>query len=221
MKPSLGIVTLRAYNLWTRIRAKAFTLCCGGAFHRIGSRTVLQLPIRLGGEQFIELGNSVFVGAGSWFQIIGAGSTDGTPLITIEDGTSIMGYCTITAVERVVIERKVLIARYVYISDHTHAHSSREQAIKDQGVTKIAPVRICEGAWLGQGAVICPGVTIGRNAVIGAYSVVRHDVPDYCMAAGIPAKIIREADQANMVENGKFPASMQSSSAQREIVKST
>lgn len=93
-----------------------------------------------------------------------------------------------------VIEPNVLIARYVYISDHTHAYQSGDRAIKDQGITKVSPVRICEGAWLGQGAVICPGVTIGRNAVVGANSVVRHDVPDFCVAAGVPAKVIRRVD---------------------------
>ena len=62
----------------------------------------------------------------------------------------------------------------------------------DQGIASVAPVVIREGAWLGQGVVVCPGVTIGRNAVIGANSVVRHDVPDRCVAAGVPARVIRK-----------------------------
>lgn len=86
------------------------------------------------------------------------------------------------------------MARYVYISDHSHAHASVKEAIKDQGIAKVSPVRICEGAWLGQSVVVCPGVTIGRNAVVGANSVVKHDVPDFCVAAGAPAKVIRRVD---------------------------
>jgi carbonic anhydrase/acetyltransferase-like protein (isoleucine patch superfamily) len=191
---TVGTVSLQAYRFWNRLFAKAFTVCCSGAFHRIGPRTVLQPPIRLGGENRIELGNRVFVGAGSWLEVIGPGSPDQTPVITISDETSIAGYCTITAAERVVIERQVLIARYVYISDHTHTHISRELAVKDQGISKVSPVRICEGAWLGQNVVVCPGVTIGRNAVVGANSVVRQDVPAFCVAAGSPAKIIRKVD---------------------------
>jgi acetyltransferase-like isoleucine patch superfamily enzyme len=119
------------------------------------------------------------------------------PVIVIGDHTSVSGFLTITAVESVLIDSKVLIARYVYISDHTHATGSLEHAIKDQGITKAAPVHIREGAWLGQGVVVCPGVTIGRNAVIGANSVVRHDVPDFCVAAGAPARVIRRIDEAS------------------------
>jgi acetyltransferase-like isoleucine patch superfamily enzyme len=104
------------------------------------------------------------------------------------------GFCTITATSSVVIEGGVLIARYVYISDHSHRHDGSTLPIKNQGLTKVAPVRIREGAWLGQGAVICPGVTVGRNAVVGANAVVREDVPDHCVAAGVPARIVRGAE---------------------------
>ncbi|HJT81392.1 MAG TPA: acyltransferase [Chthoniobacterales bacterium] len=93
------------------------------------------------------------------------------------------------------IEPRVLMAGNVYISDHTHEHRSRTIAIKDQGVTSVSPVRIREGAWLGQNVVICPGVTVGRNAVVGANSVVRNDVPDFCIFAGAPAKFIRKIDE--------------------------
>jgi acetyltransferase-like isoleucine patch superfamily enzyme len=53
------------------------------------------------------------------------------------------------------------------------------------------PVRIGAGSWLGHGTVVLPGTTIGRHVVIGANSVVRGDVPDFCIAAGNPAKVIR------------------------------
>ena len=65
------------------------------------------------------------------------------------------------------------------------------QACRDQGVDRIAPVRIGRGAWLGENAVIMPGVTVGRGAVIGANAVVREDVPDYSVAVGVPARVIR------------------------------
>lgn len=55
-----------------------------------------------------------------------------------------------------------------------------------------ADIRIREGAHIGIGSIIMPGVTIGRGAVIGAGSVVTKDVPDYCLALGVPAKVIKE-----------------------------
>ncbi len=101
------------------------------------------------------------------------------------------GSCVISAVRGVVIEEDVLFARNVYVSDHIHKYEDRDKPILDQGVDKIAPVLIQRGAWLGQNVVICPGVTIGRGAVVGANSVVNRDVPDYALAVGAPARVIK------------------------------
>jgi acetyltransferase-like isoleucine patch superfamily enzyme len=161
-----------------------------GAFCKFGNASVVQPPLRLKGERFIEIGARVVIGPNSWLEVLDHDSARG-PIISIGDGTSTAGFLTITAADRVVVERDVLIARYVYISDHSHESRSAQMPIKAQGVTNISPVRICEGAWLGQGVVVCPGVTIGRNSVVGANSVVRHDVPDFCVAAGAPAKVVR------------------------------
>jgi lipopolysaccharide O-acetyltransferase len=155
---------------------------------------LLELPLRVWGERRIEIGTDVFIGANCWFHVVEDTQTDQSTAINIGDGTSIAGGCTVTAARRVIIERHVLMARNVYVSDHSHAYSDHDRPIKDQGVTKIAPVRICEGAWLGQNVVVCPGVTIGRNAVVGANSVVRDDVPDFCVAVGAPARVIRRSD---------------------------
>lgn len=178
-----------------KARDKMFTWLASGSFLRIGSRTTLAMPVRLGGERFIEIGDRVFVGPGSWIEtmIEDMREPEGV-VISIGSGTSISGNCTITAVRRVQIGQNVLIARNVHISDHFHAFENRELPVKDQGIDRIAEVVIRDGAWLGHGAVICPGVTIGKNAVIGANAVVREDVPDFCVAAGVPARIIRRAD---------------------------
>jgi acetyltransferase-like isoleucine patch superfamily enzyme len=52
-------------------------------------------------------------------------------------------------------------------------------------------VRIGDGSWLGHGTVVLPGATIGRHVVIGANSVVRGDIPDFTVAAGNPARVLR------------------------------
>ena len=57
------------------------------------------------------------------------------------------------------------------------------------------PVEIKDGAHIGIGAIIMPGVTIGKGAVIGAGSVVTRDIPDYCVAVGVPAKVIKNFNQ--------------------------
>nr|WP_313959279.1 DapH/DapD/GlmU-related protein [Microbacterium sp. BH-3-3-3] len=85
----------------------------------------------------------------------------------------------------------VLIGRGVHISDHSHEFSA-ERPIRDQGISEIRPVEIHEGVWIGQNAVISPGVTIGAFAVVGANSVVTKDVPPRVIVGGVPAKIIRD-----------------------------
>lgn len=180
-----------------RARDKMFTWMASGSFLRMGSRTTLAMPVRLGGEKFIEIGDRVYVGPGSWIEtMIDDGCEPKGAVISIGSGTSMSGNCTITAVRRVEIGRNVLIARNVHISDHFHAFEDRNVPVKDQGIDRIAEVVIHDGAWIGHGAVVCPGVTIGKNAVIGANAVVREDVPDFCVAAGVPARIIRRAGTA-------------------------
>lgn len=186
---------LRGYRLWTRCRARLFSLLCSGAFHSFGRKSVIMPPLRVGGETHIAIGKQVFIGPGSWLQVIATDEELSSPVVQIGDGTRIVGSCTITAARSVIIEKNVLMAARVYVSDHIHAHGSRTVPIVEQGIAGIRPVRIREGAWIGQNVVICPGVTIGRNAVIGANSVVRKDVPDFCVAAGAPARVIREVDQ--------------------------
>lgn len=182
---------LAFFNNWRRLRSKLFTELCRNDFYSLGWRTTLELPTRIQGARHIEIGSHVFVGAHSWLEVLEPEKRRSSAAIRIGHGTSISGFCTITATESVIVEAHALIARYVYISDHSHAHDDPLRPIKRQGISKIAPVRICEGAWLGQSVVICPGVTIGRNAVVGANSVVRSDVPDFCVAAGAPARVLR------------------------------
>ncbi|MCC6483663.1 MAG: hypothetical protein IT209_02355 [Armatimonadetes bacterium] len=68
---------------------------------------------------------------------------------------------------------------------------------KDWSHVKMAPVRICDKAWIGARAIILKGVTIGEGAVIGAGSVVTKDVPAWCVAAGNPARVIRQVEEAS------------------------
>ena len=186
-------LTLAVYRHWTRLRARLFTQLVKGGFYHFGKGSVIRLPTRLCRTERISIGDRVFIGSGSWLEVAVAGANG--PVISIGDRSATTGYLTITASCGVDIESDVLFARYVYISDHMHNHNDRDTPIIAQGITGIAQVRIKEGAWLGQSVVVCPGVTIGRNSVIGANSVVRHDVPDFCVAAGVPARVLREVDR--------------------------
>lgn len=178
------------YRASARFRAKCFSLLISGAFARFGSRTVLMHPLRLLGEQRIAVGNNVFIGPGSWLQTLSDGGNKSIA-IAIGNGTRIAGACVISAVRNVTLEDHVLLARNVYIADHIHKYDQADVPVLSQGVDKISPVLIKRGAWLGQNVVVCPGVTIGAGAVIGANSVVTHDIPAYSVAAGAPARVLK------------------------------
>jgi len=181
---------LFCYRSAVRVKSKLFSLAISGAFANFGIKTVLMTPLRLSGEHRIAIGEGVFVGPGSWLQTLPS-ETPPSIAISIGDGTSIAGNCVISAAQSVVLKENVLVARNVYISDHIHKYNDTEKPILDQGLEKVSPVLIESGAWLGQNVVVCPGVTIGRGAVIGANSVVILDVPEFSLAVGSPARVVK------------------------------
>jgi acetyltransferase-like isoleucine patch superfamily enzyme len=180
---------LSGYHLLTRLRRKGFSALVAGGFAEFGRGSVLQPPVRLGGEHRIAVGDGVFVGPGSWLQTLGDAGDD--VLLRIGDGTEIAGNCTLSAAVRIDIGRFVLLARNVYIADHAHAFEDPRRPVLEQGITGEAAVVIEDGAWLGQNVVVCPGVRIGSGAVIGANSVVRDDIPHHSVAVGAPARVVR------------------------------
>jgi acetyltransferase-like isoleucine patch superfamily enzyme len=97
--------------------------------------------------------------------------------------------CVIACANRITIGNGAAIARGVFIYDSDHHKLINKQ--RNQ-LNQPAPVTIGDHVWIGVGAIILKGVTIGDGAMIAAGSVVTHDVPPGCMAAGNPAKVIRE-----------------------------
>jgi acetyltransferase-like isoleucine patch superfamily enzyme len=175
------------------LRDKVFSVLVRGSFASYGSRSVLQLPIRLTGEGRIAIGSGVFIGSGSWLQVLGG---EGQVALSIGDGTSVSGNCVLSAAQSIRLGKKVLLARNVYIADHMHAFDDRTRAVLDQGITRVAPVEIGDGAWLGQNVVVGPGVRVGKGAVVGANSVVLEDVPDFEVAVGAPARVLVSSREA-------------------------
>lgn len=183
---------LRTYRRLRRWREHIFALLCRRSFLHFGKRSTLGLPLTIWCENHISIGDKVYVGPGSWLEVIwNVNRENDKAVIEIRDDVSITGSCFISAETHVLIEEGVLMGRFVHISDHSHQYGKSDRYIKDQGLTESLPIRIKQGAWLGQGVVVCPGVTVGRNAVIGANSVVKSDIPDFAVAVGAPAKVIR------------------------------
>lgn len=191
---TIGKTSLYVYRQFVFVRSKIFSILISGSFHKYGRRTVIVPPLRISGEDRIDIGSRVFIGGNSWLLTM---PDDRSPsvMISIGDGSSIVGSCVISSAHQIILENNVLLARNVYISDHMHKYSDLGVPILAQGLDKIAPVLIRRGAWIGQNVVICPGVTIGTGSVIGANSVVNTDVPDFCLAAGAPAQVVKKLQE--------------------------
>lgn len=116
------------------------------------------------------------------------------PTIIIGDRVTATGALQVVAFDEIVIEDDVMFAANVFVSDGSHGVTTGEVPYKYQGITGIAPIRIGRGSWIGQNAVIMPGVTIGELAVIGANSVVTKNVPARSVAVGAPARVVKYWD---------------------------
>jgi acetyltransferase-like isoleucine patch superfamily enzyme len=145
----------------------------------------------------ISLGNSVSIGKDSWLNVSGPAVRADDPAIVIEDCSFIGPRCQISASNRIHVERDVLVSAGVLIMDHNHAYEDITVPIWRQGITPGGRIRIGQGTWIGYGTtIICPKgeLTIGRNCVVAANSMVTRSIPDYSVVFGAPAAIIRQYD---------------------------
>ena len=96
-----------------------------------------------------------------------------------------------TSIKTARIGNDVMIAPGVVLLDRKHNFSRTDLPMAQQGSTAREITNICDDVWLGQNVVVMPGVKIGRGSVIGAGSIVTKDLPDFSVAVGTPARIIR------------------------------
>ena len=161
-------------------------------FGALGSRTRLLGFLKLECPKNIFLGEKVHIGKYAW--LASNPLTGKNCSLTIDNGSYIGNFAHIYSVSKIHIGKKVLIADKVYISDNLHGYENIDQAIIDQPIKTLKPVIINDGCWIGENVCVL-GASIGKNSVIGANSVVTKDIPDFCIAVGSPAKVIKRFDQ--------------------------
>lgn len=160
-------------------------------FKQYSFRSTILDSLKIQGHQFISVGRNVFVHKYVWLGAYQENSDE--PILTIGDGTCIGNFNHITAVRKVVIGKQVLTADKVYVSDNTHNFENPSLPILQQGISFKKEVIIGDGAWIGENVCII-GASVGKNSVVGANSVVTRDIPDYCVAVGSPAQVIKQYD---------------------------
>ena len=172
---------------WRYRRDILYTGLIRGQFGSLPRSSVVRWPFEGRGFERIFIGEDVVLNPGCG---LGTGKHG---RIEIGNGTAVTERLHIWAEESVTIGERVLIAHNVHIHDSRHRSDDRNIPIRDQGMYGTRPVEIKDGAWLGTNAVILGGVTVGRNAVVGANAVVTTDVPDFGVAVGVPARMLQTA----------------------------
>jgi acetyltransferase-like isoleucine patch superfamily enzyme len=162
-------------------------------FAGFGNSSAICFPFAaLFGEEGIRIGDGTVIGPNTSLSA-GIGPTQdlgGREIVTIGDrcligrGNGIVGH------ERIEIGADVFTGHNVYVTDANHGYEDPLVPVGRQ-FGESRPVSIGDGSWLGHGTVVLPGTTIGRHVVVGAGSVVTGDLPDFSVAVGNPARVIR------------------------------
>ena len=140
----------------------------------------------------IRIEDSVLLDREVWLNVPVVASGSG-PAIIIGRGANVGRRSTISARNQVCIQENVLFAPGVFVTDHNHQYSDPRLPISEQGVSSGGRIVIEQNCWLGYGSMILAGrgeLIIGRNSVVGAYSVVTQSCPPYSVLVGNPAQVV-------------------------------
>ena len=171
---------------------------CFHKFGHVGLGTVINKPLRVVGGIHVFIGNSCFIMDGLRIEAIAKWKGKKyEPRIEIEDEVTIGQYCHFTCANRLHIGKGVSILPQVLITDIEHEYVS-DKSLRETGL-EVGSVEIGDNAVIGMGARILGHrhIKIGKSAVIGTNAVVTHDVLDYAIVAGIPAKVIGKLKDEN------------------------
>ena len=188
-----------AFNLRTLALLKApfkvfYYEWISAEFKSCGKHNYLEGFSKLRGGKYISIGSGMYIGKGIVWEVYNS-LPNIIPSLSFGDNSSFGDDGHITCINKIQIGDGVRIGRKVFITDNAHGASERNlldmPAIKRPLVSK-GPVIIEDNVWIGEMVCILPGVTIGRGSIIGANSVVTHDIPAYCVAAGNPARVVKQ-----------------------------
>lgn len=178
------------HKIWNLISLKSIyykmvlSRCESGLIMRRG--TFIRNP------QYVNIGKNVVIDRYTTLCCNKIG--DKQPVLTIGNGVSIGEFSLIGCSNQITIEENVMFAPHVHITDRNHLYEDVTLPINKQAAVSPGPILIRAGSWLGHSVQVMPNVTIGKHCVIAAGAIVTKDIPDYSVAAGIPARVIKKYD---------------------------
>ncbi|MGL4979512.1 MAG: DapH/DapD/GlmU-related protein [Plesiomonas sp.] len=156
---------------------------------------ILRYPYYLSGVKYFDISKGFTTGVGLRIDCIKA--HDLPPRLRIGKRCQVNDYVHIGCINSITIGDDVLIASKVFITDHNHGSFPSEHEILIVPIKRkltSKPVRIGDRVWLGEGVLVLPGVTIGTGSIVGAGAVVTKNIPEYSIAVGNPAQVIKKYD---------------------------
>lgn len=153
-----------------------------------GSNPSIGKNVSMYNPKFITLGNNVILDHHVSLFVNPIGNE---AQLIIGNGVQLGKYNDFGCSNKIVIEDKVITAPFVHITDRDHSYDDITIPIMDQKPNSKGQVTIKEGCWIGFGVQIMSGVTIGKQSVVAAGSIVTKSIPDYSVAGGNPAKILK------------------------------
>ena len=165
-------------------------------FGRFGKGVRIVWPLRIFGAKYCEFGEGAVLQYGAYLAVLK--EHEDPPLLRIGARAMIGNHSHIVVTKRVEFGEGVLTADRLFVSDNGHEFADPTVPIRDQGLRQLAEVHIGDGSWIGENVCIS-GASIGRNCVIASNSVVTRDIPDLCVAAGAPARIVKRYCQTRKV----------------------
>lgn len=119
------------------------------------------------------------------------------PEIIIEENVTFTDNCYTSCINKIQIGSGTLLGPNTFICDNFHGNGSLDECDVIPSQRKLyrkGPVSIGRNVWIGRNVCVMPGLKVGDGVIIGANSVVTHDIPNRCVAAGIPAKVIKQIE---------------------------
>lgn len=172
----------------------AYALICTKLFYK-GAR-LIRRPFYCRGKSRLQFAEGFTTGHHCRFDLLGD-EDDSSKKLFIGKNCKLGDNVHIVANEKVIIGDNCLMASKIFISDTSHgdysnnSNDSYPDVPPDQRTFYMKPVVIGNNVWIGENACILLGVTVGNGCIIGANSIVNRNVPENCIVAGVPAKVIK------------------------------
>lgn len=157
-------------------------------FRSFGSHSKIVRPLQVKNPRLISIGNNVTINDGVFMIAEPSDQKGDDSLLCVGDGTTMGHFNHVVAVNKVLIGRNVLTADRVYLSDNYHGFEDVNLPISWQSVKSKASTIIGDETWLGENVCVI-SASIGKHCIVAANSVVISDIPDFSMAAGVPAVV--------------------------------